>query len=110
MQTQHIRVGGWGRDGVDLGPHGEEAAVAVPEVRARGAEHCIQRGRFAAQGGGHGEDTPFILLAGDVDVATVWVRMRRGKVRGCGDGERGNGECRGGQRWAEWVPAKNSWP
>ena len=41
------------------------------------------------------------FLVGDVDAAMVWVRMRRGKVRGCGDGERGNGECRGGQRWAE---------
>ena len=46
------------------------------------------------------------FLAGDVDVATVWVRMRRGKVRGCGDRERGNGEHRGGQRLAERVPAK----
>ena len=27
------------------------------------------------------------FLAGDVDTATVWVRMRRGKVRGCGDGD-----------------------
>ena len=34
------------------------------------------------------------FLAGDVDAATVWVRMRRGKVRGCGDGERGNNEGR----------------
>ena len=41
------------------------------------------------------------FLVGDVDVVTVWARMRRGKVRGCGDGERGNSECRGGQRWAE---------
>ena len=23
MQTQHVHVGGWGQDGVDLGPHGE---------------------------------------------------------------------------------------
>ena len=36
-----------------------------------------------------------------VDVATVWARMR-GKVRGGGDGERG--EHRGGQRWAEGAP------
>ena len=50
------------------------------------------------------------FLAGDVDVATVWVRMRRGKVRGCGDRERGDGKYRGGQRWAEGVLAKKSQP
>ena len=46
----------------------------------------------------HSEDAPLTLLAGGVDVAMVWVSTRRSKVRGHGDGERGDGEHRGGQR------------
>ena len=108
-QTQHVHVGGRGRDGVDLGPHGEGAAAAVPEVRAWGAGHCFQCGWVAARGGGHGEEAPFIrsyFLAGGVDAAMVWARTRSGEVRGCGDSERGDGECRGGQRWAEGSTGK----
>ena len=47
------------------------------------------------------------FLAGGVVMA--WARMRSSEVRGCGDSERGDSECRGGQRWAEGAPAKNSW-
>ena len=51
-QTQHVHVSGRGRDHVDLGPHGEEAAVELPNVRARDAGHQVQCGRVAACGGG----------------------------------------------------------
>ena len=35
MQTQNVCISGWGWDRVNLGPHGEEAVVEVPEAHAQ---------------------------------------------------------------------------
>ena len=105
-----------------LGPHSDGAAVAVPKY-ALGVQDIAFNvdGSQLAVGvrncWGHSEDTLFILFGRGLEcvgAATVWERTRRGKVRGCGDGERGGSEHRrGGQRghweflrsYLRWVPS-----
>ena len=71
--------------------------MVVPKVHARGANIAFNVDSSQLEVGVMARIPRSYLLAGDVDAAMVWVRMRRGKVRGCGDRERGNGEHRGGQ-------------
>ena len=101
MQTQHVRVGR--QDGtVSIWDHTVKKQLWQYPKYALGVQNIA----FNADGlqlevGVMARIPHSYFLAGDVDTATVWARTRRGKVRGCGDGERGSGEPRGGQKWAE---------